>query len=139
MTSTPVPFSPYDARRPPVGVACQVSLVLLVASAITLAAQIPNVRDLVGPVLLCAGAWVAFVIGASMLARVGPFSWRVFRLVASRQLLVELVIAGMLEFIFIRDHMPARILVVFSLLVAVFCLTVALLIAFTVARYQDID
>ncbi|MDA8262371.1 MAG: hypothetical protein M0Z47_06025 [Actinomycetota bacterium] len=130
-------FSPYSAKRPPIGVVCQVALASIVLSAVVLAAQIPKMSDTAVPIVFAALAWVLFLGAASMLSRVGPFAWGVFRMVAVRQLLVELVIAGMLEFVFIYDHTPGKALAIFTTLVAVFCLDIALLIAFSVARYQD--
>ncbi len=118
---------------------CQISLASLVASAIILAAQIPGLHEVALPIVLSAVAWLLFGIGVVMLTRVGPFAWRVFRLVSSRELAAELIVGGMLEFVFVYDHMPARALAIFTSLLVVFMLDVALLIAFTVARYHDID
>ncbi len=139
MSTAPQPsaFSPYTAKRPPVGIVCQVALGAIVLSAIVLAAQIPRLSELTVPLVLAGVAWVLFLAAAAMLVRVGPFAWGVFRMVAVRQLLVELVISGMLEFVFIYDHTPGSALAIFTALVVVFCLDIALLIAFSVARYQE--
>lgn len=139
MTAPSIQFSPYSAPRPPIGMMCQMSLGFLVTSAVVLAAQIPGLHDVAVPIVLSAASWLLFLIGVSMLAHVGPFAWRVFRLVASRELLAELVVGGMLEFVFVYDHTPMRALAIFTSLLVVFMLDVALLIAFTVARYQEID
>ena len=133
----PALFSPYTAKRPPVGILCQAALGASVLSAIVLAAQIPKLSDLTVPIGLAGLAWALFLVAGAMLTRVGPFAWGVFRMVAVRQLLVELVISGMLEFVFIFDHTPGNALAIFTALVVVFCLDVALLIAFSVARYQE--
>ena len=133
----PAIFSPYTAKRPPIGLLCQAALGAIVLSAIVLAAQIPKLSELAVPIALAVLAWVLFLMAAAMLARVGPFAWGVFRMVAVRQLLVEVVISGMLEFVFIYDHTPGNALAIFTALVVVFCLDIALLIAFSVARYQE--
>ncbi len=138
--STAVPtgtFSPYTAKRPPIDFICQAALASIVVAAVVAAAQVPKMSDTVVPIGFATLAWVLFLVAASMLSRVGPFAWGVFRMVAFRQLLVELVVSGMLEFVFIYDHTPGVALAIFSALVVVFCLDIALLIAFSVARYQD--
>jgi hypothetical protein len=47
-----------------------------------------------------------------------------------------LVIAGMLEFVFVLDHTRGGLLIVLTLMLAVFAVNVPLLLAFSVARYQ---
>ena len=130
-------FSPYTAKRPPIGLVCQAALGAIVLSAVVLAAQIPKLSDLAVPIAFAVLAWALFLVAAAMLTRVGPFAWGVFRMVAVRQLLVEVVISGMLEFVFMYDHTPGNALAIFTALVVVFCLDIALLIAFSVARYQE--
>jgi hypothetical protein len=62
----------------------------------------------------------------------------VFFRVGGWALLAYGVIAGMLEFIFVFDHTRGGSLVVFTLSLLVFALDVPLLLAFSVARYQEV-
>jgi len=62
----------------------------------------------------------------------------VFFRVGDWALLAYGVIAGMLEFIFVFDHTRGGSLVVFTLSLLVFALDVPLLLAFSVARYQEV-
>jgi uncharacterized membrane protein YhhN len=68
MSTAPQPsaFSPYTAKRPPVGIVCQVALGAIVLSAIVLAAQIPRLSELTVPIVLAGVAWVLFL--AALLA-----------------------------------------------------------------------
>ena len=63
-------------------------------------------------------------------------SHRKFRRVAVWVLAGYGMIAYMLEYVFIRDGMRGERLVVMSLGLLVFTLDIALLLAFSVARYQ---
>lgn len=56
-------------------------------------------------------------------------------MVAGRALAAYLVIAGMLEFVFVLDHTPGRLLVLLTLMLLVFAIDVPLLLGFSVARY----
>jgi hypothetical protein len=139
VTSTTLSQSLATPPRPLVPLFCQASLGFLVCAAIILAAQIPADRHLALPVAFDSTAWALFLVGVVLTTRVKFFAWRVLRLVASRHCLVEVVIGGMLEFVFIHDHMRATILTIFTSLLVVFAMDVALLIAFTVAQYQSVD
>jgi hypothetical protein len=57
--------------------------------------------------------------------------------IARWALLAYAVIAGMIEYVFLRDHTSGGPLVVLTLALAVFAVHVPVLIAFTVARYAD--
>ena len=72
------------------------------------------------------------------MSRLRPFNWEVFFRVGGWALLAYGVIAGMLEFIFVFDHTRGGSLVVFTLSLLVFALDVPLLLAFSVARYQEV-
>ena len=56
---------------------------------------------------------------------------------ASWSLLAYLVIGGMIEFVFVRNHVRGGTLVVLTLSLLVFAIHVPTLIGFTVARYSD--
>ena len=71
------------------------------------------------------------------LARVKGFAWNEFLAVARWALLAYVVTAGLIEFVFLRDHLSGGALVVLSLSLVVYAIHVPTLIGFTVARYSD--
>lgn len=113
------------------------SLALIVAGGIYLAAHIPNHVPL-GPAvaLLCASA---LLLAGNLLAlgRVEGFPWARFLEVAKWALLAYTIIAGMIEYAFLRDHLHGGALAVLTLSLAVFAVHVPVLIGFTVARYAE--
>lgn len=129
--------SVYERTLPPIPALCEASLAATIAAAVVLAAQLPSTSDLLGPILLAGIAWLLIAITAIVLATIRPFNFRVLKMVSLRQFLAELVVAGMLEFVFLRDHLPAGPLVVFTILVGSFSVSVAMLIGFQVARWQE--
>jgi hypothetical protein len=73
-----------------------------------------------------------------LLARIKQFAWSNFFMVGKWALLGYGVIAGILEFVFIFDHTPSRTLTLFTSMLIIFAINVALLLAFSVARYQPV-
>ena len=65
------------------------------------------------------------------------FAWQRFFEVGKWSLLAYVVIAGMIEYVFLRDHVSGGALVVLTLSLAVFAVHVPMLVGFTVARYAD--
>ena len=76
-------------------------------------------------------------VNAILLTRIEHFAWRLFRLVAGWVLAVYLVIAGMLEYVFVYDHTRGTQLVILTLMLVVFAVNLPLLLGFSVARYED--
>jgi peptidoglycan/LPS O-acetylase OafA/YrhL len=141
MTSAGVPGDGAPPARPlpPVQPIAVATLVLVVIGGIYLAAHIPQPTPLGPAIGLLVAASTLLVSNLVLLARVREFAWDRFRLVAGWTLLVYLVVAGMLEYVFVYDHTPGGVLAVLTLMLAVFAVNVPLTIAFTVARYQPID
>jgi hypothetical protein len=123
-------------RLPPVTPLALTALMLVVAGGIYLAAHLPRPAPLGPAVAALAAAAVALLAAAAVLARVRDFAWRTFFVVGGWTLAAYLVIAGMLEFVFVLDHTRGGLLVVLTLMLAVFAVCVPLLLAFSVARYQ---
>jgi hypothetical protein len=71
------------------------------------------------------------------LTRVPDFAWERFFAVARWSLLAYLVIAGMIEFVFVHNHVHGSTLVVLTLSLIVFAIHVPALMGFTVARYHE--
>ncbi len=131
------PFPASDEQRlPPVTQLGMASLALIVAGGIYLASHIPNQVSL-GPAiaLLCASV-LLLAVNLTMLARVREFAWQRFFEVAKWALLAYLIIAAMIEYAFLRDHLSGGPLVVLTLSLVVFAVHVPVLIGFTVARYD---
>src|SRR5271166_668205 len=110
---------------------------LIVAAVIYLSAHLPHHVSL-GPAvaLLAASALLLFGIVVA-LARAPGFAWGRFLEVGKWALLAYTVIAAMIEYVFLRNNTSGGPLVVLTLSLIVFALTVPVLIAFTVARYDE--
>jgi hypothetical protein len=126
-----------ERRLPPVTEVGMLSLALIIAGGIYLSAHIPNHVSLApAVVLLCAS--VALLAGnLASLARVKGFAWVRFFEIARWALLAYVLIAGMIEYAFLRDSLSGGPLVVLTLSLVVFAVHVPVLIGFTVARYAE--
>ena len=122
---------------PPVTQLGMVSLALIVAGGIYLSAHLPRHVPL-GPALALLALSV-LVLAANMftLSRVADFAWHRFFAVGRWSLLGYLVIAGMIEYAFLQDHLRGGALVVLTLSLTVFAVHVPMLVGFTVARYAQ--
>jgi hypothetical protein len=126
-----------ERRLPPVTQIGMTSLALIVAGGIYLSAHLPHHVPL-GPAVALLAASVALLAGnLASLARVKGFAWGRFFAVAKWSLLAYLIIAGMIEYSFLRDHLSGGPLIVLSLSLLVFAVHVPILIGFTVARYYE--
>jgi hypothetical protein len=126
-----------ERRVPPVGSLGIVSMVLTIVSVIYLASHMPGVPPLGIPIALMAAAGVVLLVNAVLLARIRDFAWRPFKLVFGWALVAYIVIAGMLEFVFLYDHTRGGVLVLMTLSLVSFTVNVPLLLGFGVARYQS--
>ena len=128
-----------ERRLPPIQQIAVVVLALIVLGGIYPAAHLPRHVPQGPTVALLAAAVVLLAVNISLLARIEGFAWKVFRLVAGWVFLAYLVIAGMLEYVFIYDHTRGSQLLILSLMLAVFAVDIPLLLGFSVARFQDPD
>jgi hypothetical protein len=130
--------SPQGERRlPPVTQLGMASLAMIVAGGIYLSAHLPNHVSLTPAIVLLAASATLLAGNLVLLARVDAFAWRRFFEIARWALLAYAIIAGMIEYVFLRNHTSGGALVVLSLSLAVFAVHVPVLIGFTVARYQE--
>ena len=126
-----------ERRLPPVTQVGMVSLALIVAAGIYLSAHLPNHVSL-GPAIALLGASALLLAGnLAALARVHGFPWRRFFEIARWALVAYAIIAGMIEYAFLRNHLSGGPLLVLTLSLVVFAVHVPVLIGFTVARYQE--
>jgi hypothetical protein len=126
-----------ERRLPPVTELAMASLALIVAGGIYLSAHLPQHVPLGPAVALLAASVALMAINVLMLARVKDFAWDRFFQVGKWSLLAYLVIAGMIEYAFLQNHVKGGALVVLTLSLAVFAVHVPTLVGFTVARYAD--
>ena len=128
-----------EQRLPPVTELGVVSMALIVTGGISIAAQLPGHVALGLPVALLAASALIMVWNVVSLARAPGFNRPLFIEVARWALLAYCVIAGILEWVFVKDGTRGGVLVVLTLSLAVFAVHVPLLIGFTVARFQPLD
>jgi hypothetical protein len=126
-----------ERRLPPVTEVGMLSLALIVAGGIYLSSHIPNHVSLAPAVILLAASAVLLAGNLASLARVQGFAWGRFFEIARWALLAYVIVAGMIEYAFLRDHLSGGPLVVLTLSLVVFAVHVPVLIAFTVARYAE--
>jgi hypothetical protein len=115
-------------------------LVLIVIGGIYTAAHLPRHVPQGLTIALLIGAAALLAVNVVLLARIDrPFAWGIFWKVFGWVLFAYLVIAGMLEYVFVYDHTRGTQLLILSLMLLVFAINIPLLLAFSVARYQDPD
>jgi hypothetical protein len=125
-----------ERRLPPVTEVGMASLALIVGAGIYLAAHLPQHVPLTPAVILLAASVALLAGNVLSLARVPGFAWKRFFEIARWALLAYTIIAGMIEYSFLRDHVSGGPLLILTLSLIVFAVHVPMLIGFTVARYQ---
>lgn len=126
-----------ELHFPPVTQVGMASLALIIIGGIYLAAHLPESVPLLPAVVLLVASVVLLVANLVMLTRVPYFAWRRFFQVGKWALLAYAITAGMIEYAFVYDHLRGGPLVVLTLSIIVYAVHVPMLIAFTVARYDD--
>ena len=126
-----------DRKLPPVAEIAVVSIALMLVGGVYLAAQLPGHPALALPVAMVAAGALLTVADTVMLSRIRPFAWPTFFLVFRWGLVAYLVIAGLLGYVFIRDHTPGATMAVLAATLVVFAFDVPVILAFTVARFQN--
>jgi hypothetical protein len=122
---------------PPVTPLAMTSLALIVIGGIYLSAHIPKHVQLGPAIALLGASAVLLAVNLLLLYRVEGFPWRRFFDVAKWAMLAYAIIAGMIEYAFLRDQLKGGPLVVLTLSLVVFAVHVPVLIGFTVARFYD--
>jgi hypothetical protein len=130
--------SSVERKLPPVAELAVTSVALMLAGGVYLAAHLPA-RPPLGPAVgLLAGGAALTAMAIVMLGRIRPFAWGTFFVVARWAFLAYLVIAGILGFVFVFDHTRGSTLTVLVLTLVVFAVDVPTVIAFTVARFEQV-
>jgi hypothetical protein len=125
-----------ERNLPPVTELAMGSLALIVIGGIYLSSHLPGHVSLAPPVVLLVCSAGLFAVNIALLARVRDFAWERFFSVARWSLLAYVVIAGLIAFAFLENHVHGGALVVLMLSLVVFALHVPTLVGFTVARYD---
>jgi hypothetical protein len=128
-----------ERRMPPVTELGMLSLALIVAGGIYLSAHLPKHVSLAPAVVLLILSALLLAANLFSLTRVENFPWDRFMYIGKWTLLVYLVIAGLIEYAFLRDHLSGGPLVVLTLSLVIFAVHVPTMIAFTVARFHVPD
>jgi hypothetical protein len=126
-------------RLPPIAVLCPLSIGLVASGGIYLAAHLPRVAPLGPAIALLALAAAALLAAVILVSRVRDFAWATFRQVVGWAAVAYLIVGGMLEYVFVLDHTRGMMLVLLTLMLAVFTANIPLLFGFSVARYQPPD
>ncbi len=139
MTTQAMGAAPTNTERPfpPVTLLTVLSLGAVLTGGIYMVATFRSSDSYALPVALLVASAALFVISVLLLARHRGFAWPVFTRVARWALLAYAVIAGMIEFSFIHNHVSGTPLLTLSLMLVMFALDVPLSIAATVARFAD--
>ncbi|MGH9108017.1 MAG: hypothetical protein ACRDY3_00890 [Acidimicrobiales bacterium] len=115
------------------------SMAVVIVGGIYLASYLPT-RAPLGPAWgLLAAAAALLVAGVATVARMRQFAWDSFTRVLGWTLLAYLVIGGMLEFIFVLDGTRGTMLVILTVMLAMYAVDVPVVLAFSVARYQPVE
>ena len=124
-------------RVPPVTELGALSMAFIAAGVIYLASYLPRHAPLGIAVALLGCAAAVLALNGVLLARTPGFAWWRFFRVARWGLLAYLIISGTLEYTFLYDHTHGAPLAVMTCMLLLFTVNVPLLMAFTVARYED--
>jgi hypothetical protein len=131
------PVQEDERKLPPITEISIAVMVLVVIGGVFMAAHMPREVPLALPIALLAVSAVLLLANVVVLSRIPDLAWDKFFLVAGWSLAAYVVIAGMLEYVFIKDDTPNGPLAVLSGMLLVYALDIPLLFGFSVARYQS--
>lgn len=126
-----------DAKMPPVTQIGVTALALVVIGGIYMSAYYPTGASIGFPATLAVVSILLLFWNFVMIARSPVLAKAPFIKVGKWTLLVYLMIAGMLEYVFIYDGTRGSSLLVLSLMLLVLALDVPTIVAFTVARFNS--
>lgn len=128
---------PLDRPMPPITLLAIISMTLIIIGGIYIAAYLPSMPSLVFPTTLLIGSAAVMAVNLILLRRLPDFAWGAFFLVVRWALLAYGVISGMLLYVFITDGTRGPGLVLLTLMLAVWAVDIPMLLAYSVARYQE--
>lgn len=124
-------------KLPPIAELIVLSVALMLSGGVYLGAHLPTRPSLTPSIILLVLGAISTIAAITMLVRIKPFAWDKFFLVAKWAFVAYLVIAGILAFVFIYDHTRGATLAVLLSTLVVFAADVPVVMAFTVARYDE--
>lgn len=125
-----------EVKRPPVWECGVVTLIFVVVSVVLLASYIPDLPNTVPVYILLAAGTILIGVQLVLIGSMENFSRRSFHQVGGYALLAYIVIGGMIEYTFIRNHVRGEELALLTWGMALFIVDVPLILGFSVARYQ---
>ncbi len=128
-----------ERQYPPIVALTVTSMAAVIIGGIYIAGHLPQSVPLAPVVVLLILSLVLVAAAAVMLSRLDTFSWRTFFTVGRWAVLAYIVIAGMLEYIFVVDGVRGSTLILTTLMLAVYAIDIPLILAFSVARYQPAE
>ena len=131
-------LGPLASRpMPPVAHVAMAVMALVLAGGIYIAAYLPRRASLAPALALLGVAAVLLLANVVQLSRLRDFAWHTFWQVTGWASVAYLVIAGMIEFALVRDGTRGSMLVVMTALIVIFAVDIPMLLAFSIARYQE--
>ena len=127
-----------ERQFPPITELAVASMALIIIGGTYIASYVPKSVPLALPLILLAGALAILAVDVVMVSRLQDFAWSVFKQVFGWSLLAYLVIAGMIGYVFVDDGTRGSLLVVLISMLAIYAVDIPLLLAFSVARYQEV-
>ena len=124
-------------KLPPISELSVLALAIVVAGGVFLAAHLPKHTTLVPTTVAVVLAGAIVLVNLSLLRQIKEFDWKVFTTVAKWTLLAYGLIAGALEYIFIKDGSRGSVLAVMTATLIIFAINLPIHFGFTVARYSD--
>ena len=124
-------------KLPPISEISVAILTLVVAGGVYLASHLPSHVSLMPTTLSVLLAGLLVLVNLYLISRVSNFAWDKFFLVAKWTLLAYGVIAGTLEYIFIKDGTRGSVLALMSSALLIFAINLPIHFGFTVAKYAD--
>jgi hypothetical protein len=128
-----------ERRLPPVAALATGALASVVVGGIVMASYAPRRAPLgLAGGLLGLGV-VLMAVAVALLSRIKNFAWATFVTVFKWGLLAYVIEAALIEFAFVRNHTSGSSLDIVSAMLVIFGVSVPVTIAFTVARYADVE
>ena len=128
---------PSQIKRPPIWECGVSALICVVISVIYLASYIPHTPNTIP-------AWTLLALGTALvlaqlvlLGSIDNFSRRDLHQVGAYSLAAYIVIGGMIEYVFVKNHTHGTELGLLTWGLALFVIDVPLILSFSVARYQS--
>ena len=125
------------SQLPPITEVGVGALILVVIGGVYLSSYYPRRSPLLLPTILAVVSAVMVIVNIAMIVRSDSLAKTLFLKVGKWALLAYVVVAGMLEYVFVLDGTRGNALILLSLMLLIFAVDVPVIIAFTVARYSS--